>query len=638
MVLTDKEFFLNCIDYDIGELKDISNAARLNDFALCRKLLADYVKQNLFPEKYFGVFPMGELTEDIAKKADTACKNILTSVGIPYDFKDNIDWEFNPTENSYKEWTWQLNRHAEWASLAHAYSVTKDRKYLNAFCFQLKSWLNQANVPPIGTGRGCTFCWRTIEAGIRQGIRWPRIIHVFYRDMPDDLLVDWCKSIHEHGVRLAKDHSAGSNWLMMEMNGLATLSVLYPWLKHSNEWRELADEMFLDMLKKQIYPDGAQYELSTSYQSVCTLNYSRPIKLYKAYGYPALPQALPILEKLYEFWVKLKMPDGRAPALNDAELESVTRLLESSKGIIKNDLVSWALGESDILPPFESFVFEYAGLAALRSGWSEDDTYICFDGGPLGAGHFHEDKLSLTLYADRRQLLCDGNNYAYDTSEMRKYVLSSRSHNTVLVDGHSQARSKTTNWYNPDLQKKADLWHRFSERVDIVGAIYSDGYGPTSDQSVTHRRDVYFYKKIDGLKPFAVVVDRMDSAAPHTYDVLWHIDAESAQTNELNVKGATLNIVVPNDAGLSVEIVSGQTEPVVQGWTCNSAVQGDYRPVPTAIYRAEAKSIRIVTILYPDGNEEMKIVKVIADRDINSKSITIITSDERTIQLDEQDI
>lgn len=68
MVLTDKEFFLNCIDYDIGGLKDISNAARLNDFALCRKLLADYVRQNLFPEKYFGVFPMGELTEDIAKK------------------------------------------------------------------------------------------------------------------------------------------------------------------------------------------------------------------------------------------------------------------------------------------------------------------------------------------------------------------------------------------------------------------------------------------------------------------------------------------------------------------------------------------------------------------------------------------
>ena len=30
------------------------------------------------------------------------------------------------------------------------------------------------------------------------------------------------------------------------------------------------------------------------------------------------------------------------------------------------------------------------------------------------------------------------NNYAYDTSEMRKYVLSTRAHNTIRIDGKDQ--------------------------------------------------------------------------------------------------------------------------------------------------------------------------------------------------------
>ena len=113
----------------------------------------------------------------------------LISCSTPHKFTGEVDWFSNPTFNQYKEWTWQLSRHSEWAILAERYRATGDERYAEAFVRFFRSWVRQALVPENADG-GATLCWRTIEAGIRMGGDWQWALHSFYRSphFTDDVL------------------------------------------------------------------------------------------------------------------------------------------------------------------------------------------------------------------------------------------------------------------------------------------------------------------------------------------------------------------------------------------------------------------------------------------------------------------
>ena len=81
----------------------------------------------------------------------------------------------------------------------------------------------------------------------------------------DDVLVDWYKSVWEHGWRLRNFHRTG-NWLIMEMNGLAQIGILYPQFRDAPAWKAYAYARLVDELEAQVYPDGFQVELSTGYR------------------------------------------------------------------------------------------------------------------------------------------------------------------------------------------------------------------------------------------------------------------------------------------------------------------------------------------------------------------------------------
>ena len=95
-----------------------------------------------------------------------------------------------------------------------------------------------------------------------MGANWPYILFTFYKTpaFTDDILINWYKSVYEHGERLSKNHMTG-NWLIMEMNGLGQIGILYPQFKKSEKWLQQALESLEEELDRQIYPDGFQYEL-----------------------------------------------------------------------------------------------------------------------------------------------------------------------------------------------------------------------------------------------------------------------------------------------------------------------------------------------------------------------------------------
>jgi len=648
-LLTDARFFNELLDTTQPGLEAIPAAAAAGDYAKCRRIFGDYVRASLQPEVFFTTLEDGmkpEWTEELADGAEKACRHYMVSCGTPSDFKGQpVDWFSNPTYNGYMEWPWQLSRHHELQVLAKAYRATGNEEYAAACADLFDSWVKQAVAPIPPCSGYATLCWRTIECGIRQGLVWPEILHSFYKSpaFTDDILTDWYKSVWEHGERLTRDLTT-FNWLIMEMNGLGHIGILYPCFKLAGEWLYFAVEKLLGELDLQVYADGFQYELSTSYQYVVISNYVALMRTMKAYGKEVPAKYYEVMESLQLLWVKLMRPDRCLPNINDGSHGPAKKGIAPYFDLFgENDALRWVMTDAKEGKPLQedSLILPWAGMAALRTGWGEDDTYIFFDAAPFGRAHQHEDKLQVLLHADRKFVLMECNTYAYDTSEMRKYCLSTRGHNTVRVDGMDQNRRKTYKWNDEDIHKHSGIESKLTPAVDAARGVYDEGYGEDQDKNVTHERSLYFMKQLPGCKPFGIVVDRLAAKeGEHDYEVLWHLDDEKLIADGMQLTAGTLHVLVPDapmeTAGLSVS--RGVQFPEWQGWRCNSSLQKDFRPVYTAQYWLHGKDMRWVTVLYPDGHEACPIAGVEAGLDVADTKITLQMTDGTTVELDEADL
>ncbi len=654
--LTDAQFFEK-IDTTRPGLEGIVAAIESEDWAEARRLFAAEARASLQPERFLtigrtfrGHSFMYE-DESAAQAAERIVRGELISCSTPHQFEGEVDWTINPTFNQYREWTWQLSRHPEWALLGERYRETGDERYAEAFVRYFESWVHQALVPEDAPG-GATLCWRTIEAGIRMGGSWQWALHFFYQSphMTDDVLIDWYKSVWEHGWRLRNFHRTG-NWLIMEMNGLAQIGILYPQFVDAAPWKSYAFDKLVEELDAQVYPDGFQVELSTGYHQVDIRNYGWLMDVCRAYDVP-VPEAFQTgLERMHTVNVHMMMPDGRLPDVNDGGWRPVAQLMDGAvEAYPEREDFRWAYSEgTEGAPPDETSVaFPYAGYYIMRTGWAPDAVWALFDGGPFGYGHQHEDKLNLLLHAYGRLLLTEAGNYAYDSSEMRRYVLSTRAHNTIRIDGQDQNRRLNYDREAFDVTERAGARWRTTDAYDVAEATYDEGYGPEAARTVTHRRKAIMVKETaGGLGPFLISVDRLtpEDDAAHTAEILWHLDAFRATVDGVAVHSqadetANLSVLPSATDGLSVELVAGQETPEWQGWVAiKNHQQGQYAPTPTARYElAFSTPVRLVTLLYPTPpGEECLVGAVEAPTDIDATGIRLHLADGSTVDLSEED-
>ena len=238
----------------------------------------------------------------------------------------------------------------------------------------------------------------------------------------------------------------------------------------------------------------------------------------------------------------------------------------------------------------------------------------------------------------------EGGNYAYDESEMRKYVLSTRSHNTIRVDGNDQNRGAYYKWEANQINQLADMSWRCGKDIDWVEGIYDECYGKEQTPSITHKRKVMLVKDIEGLEPFFIVVDRLSSndEKVHQYEVLWHLNANKTIELPLGVMtldedGKNIMVKAADQPGLKLAIISGEEEPEFQGWLpVGKGLQGEYAPCPTLKYTiASEQSLRIVTILYPVKQEICTVQSIEASYEIEDKEIRLILKSGQIIGIQE---
>ena len=279
----------------------------------------------------------------------------------------------------------------------------------------------------------------------------------------------------------------------------------------------------------------------------------------------------------------------------------------------------------------------------MRTGWEKNDIWLFMDAGPFGKAHQHEDKLNVLMFAYGKLVMPDSGNYAYDTSAMRKFILSSYSHNVGLVDDLGQNRRSGYCWKPELISERSDMKWGFTGAIDAVEGVYNEGYGE-SKMPVTHTRKTVFFKQgLNGSLPFAAVIDRYVSndGKEHKFATSYQMDTQPYEVNGKTFtadhgNGVTMSII----GSVAPEVIVAQKEPYFIGWRKRGGANSEdfeHHHAPCLQYVENGKKKRIVTVLYPSNNGEVAIKDVVASNDVADTLVKLVFADGSEVIINEND-
>ncbi len=255
-------------------------------------------------------------SEKDLKIADDALAHVFVGQpAYPSHFcGDDIDWSTNPYPD--KEWVWQLNRMSFWESMGKTYRQTSNEKYARAWADQIVDWTKKNP-----RDERHAYAWRSIEAGIR-GYRWTGLFRYFI-DSPaftPEVLVAYLNSCHDHASYLMTKYAMGSNWALMEAEGMAFIAMTFPEFKEAGQWNTEAVSRLNQEITRQVYPDGHQRELAFGYHMGSIAWFMRTYEMAQMNGKGDMfsDSYTRVIEKMCEVPMKLAFPDGSTPQFGDS--------------------------------------------------------------------------------------------------------------------------------------------------------------------------------------------------------------------------------------------------------------------------------------------------------------------------------
>ncbi len=617
---------------------DYLAASRKKDEAAMIRAIADYYRNR--PESVYLRNKIKSRKHSV-ETAERALRNDFTVINIAWQFDSGIKWVFNPTWKKKpvnNEWLWQFSRMYFWHDMICCYLESKDRRFAEAFEKQVVSWIMQADKKTALSGPYGHNTWRTIEAGIRLLYSWPSAFEVFRKspEVSDETLCLMLGSMFEQAEFLRHNHRDRSNWLLMEMSGVYTFASEYPEFKKSKQFRLYAVRLFGKSFCSQMLPDGMHDELSPDYQIVSlrtAKNFVDQAQLSKRMD--ELPAKLMSdFEAGYDAYVALATPALTAPRTNDCYTTHLPGIFNDAlDNFPQRELFKWVAskrkeGRAPADTPTASRFLPYAGFIAMRSDWSPDALYCCFDVGPIGNGHQHWDKLNINIYKGKDELIYDDGGGQYELSPFRWFGRSAADHNTVLVDGMGQMR------YQPKrVIKPIDAKFVSNEKFDYAKCSYTDTFGlnkfdGTDDEKniplfkpATHTREVRFCKP-----EFFCVVDTLKSADGKLHDYELRFQLDTLKTRKVRkYPGAVLSdydgyeydiLILPlYPEKIETSTASGKRKPLMAGWFIGRNDLTRHKATTVMMRATQQKNFTFATLLIPvRKNSELPEVRALGGK------------------------
>jgi hypothetical protein len=516
---------------------------------------------------------------------------------LNYPFDGPVDWRANPF--GYLEWRHALNRHSFFRTALGAYADSGDEAVAAKIEEWLRSWI-EASPCPVRTNGGGDPAWETLSVAVRIYGSWMDVFFGTLRssNFSDAARLVMLKSLYAHAEHLLH-HSvvAGNNWLVVESQALATIGLLFPEFRAAETWRREGFRRLAAEIERQVHPDGVDWELTPGYHAMAVRGFAEPMELatMNDIELPAIYRER--VRAAFDFSLSIVRPDGTTPAPNDSGGTDGNQRpwLAYGARLFDDATLRWGStrGAEGRAPEFTSRAFPDAGYYVMRSSWDADARWMFFDGGPLGFAHVHEDKLSFELAAYGTLFVVDPAIASYQHEPWTDFYRSAAAHNTVMVDGQGQNRTRTQTKPQQCRSVRGENPWASGRVLDAVCAEYRAGFGESSGDFL-HRRRVLFVKP-----DYWLVLDEVEGAGEHDLSALFHFtpmqvkaEAETGRVRSERLELPNLEIV-PAAFGPQPRprLVCGSREPV-QGWIVRSATGGRGRenlPAPVAIYEARAE-------------------------------------------------
>lgn len=608
-------------------------------------------------------------TARIVRDADQICARRFDLLGYhALDFGREIDWSLDPVHSRrapLAPWfripfldfetvgdhkiIWELNRHQHLTTLARAFLLTDENRYIDELQAQWHSW-HAANPYPFGIN------WASsLEVAFRT-LAWIWIDRLLAGRGMDKFRAALAPAIAQHARYIEKylsTYFAPNTHLLGEALALFFAGTLYPQWAAAPRWRRRGWQIVENEAVRQVLPDGMHFEQSTYYHVYALDMFLHARLLAARNGEPIPAEMDAVIERMAEA-LRLQSQSGAAPRFGDDDggrlfdprrnrtehlldpLATAAALYRrpdfktAAGGELREESL-WLLGlegiaEFDRLPAAPhapaSARCAASGLYCLTAA-EPVFRQVIVDAGPHGygsGGHGHADALSLQWIARARNWLTDPGAFCYPLPLGRNRFRGTAAHNTLQVDGLDQAEpGEAFNWRTKPTTR-LERWVT-SQVVDVFTASH-DGYTRLPDP-VVHRRWVISWQT--GL---LFVRDVAIGRAVHDLAIHWHLAPEFAASGErprmrtfTAPDGVALTFICSDETDWSAETVQGEwspaygareAAPVVQ-YRARVALPAEFavvlapaHPETAALERVPAQALSIYK--YGDGTDAFMIL------------------------------
>lgn len=362
-----------------------------------------------------------------------------------------------------------------------------------------------------------------------------------------------------------------NNHLIANYKAIAWAGMLFPQLEDAHKWCEIGLQGLWQTLLAQVGDDGGHNENSTGYHMAVWLDGLETALLAQSSGKSVPTDIWQLLEKMGEWALALRRPDGRLPLFNDAiedEPVPLTNIFELAAKKFNRADFDWAAGDNTVTKPkLSSKTLADTRYVVFRN----KNIYLAFDAGGLGPdhcpGHGHADALSFELWHDDQALIIDPGTYQYPSGEWRDYFRGTAVHSTVTVDKQNQ--SQYVGPFRVTHMAKTKLIKAEFPRNGCEIVAEHDGYTRLADP-VRHQRSIQ-WSTTEG-----VITDKLFGKTEHHLAIIFHL-----APCVVDVKEKQVICTYPNRLRLQFLFVNEKlgTWQIEEGWSSRHWYQKERSPV-----------------------------------------------------------
>ncbi|MGZ9897673.1 heparinase II/III domain-containing protein [Shewanella gaetbuli] len=393
----------------------------------------------------------------------------------------------------------------------------------------------------VDNGEGGSFAWYDMSVGERAVLLPLLLQEAENFDYPEKKIKKLVFLIRLHQLDLIEQNKIAlhSNHGIFQMLGLLYLERNYPCLSGSNEREKLAQDNLLVIFKRSFSNEGVHLEHSPDYHFAMSEVSSLILtnSLLKNKLNLELKTILSKIDRNNEF---MSYPNGKTIIRGDS-IYSEHRL---SKGRRCKDIF---------------FIDKFAGKFLYEN--KEHCTQLSFDAAYHNNQHKHLDGMTFDLFDFGKPFIIESGFYPYVyTSPWRKFITSTRAHNTVEINGSDYILSGKKEYIYGSSLKQA------SNDLGVIN-IYSEQFRVKSD--VNHKRVIQYVSQ-----DYLLVVDVLHGTKVNNFKQWFHFnpdfEAEDIHLSYFSLRDSDGNKVHVSSLSLADGIIFKDLE-FVRG-------QDDYEP------------------------------------------------------------